>query len=105
MSEALIASAAMFRIGRALPLAALLAVVPAALGQNNFVDPRSLAPFVPTPQLVVERMLEAADVTARRYSTQNSCVVKRVSFGVVICHVSSLPYVCWDNASVDATSM
>lgn len=65
MHEGLIASAGVFRVGRALPLAALLAVVPAALGQqSNFVDPRSLAPFVPTPQLVVERMLEAADVTS-----------------------------------------
>jgi len=63
MHQGLIASAAFGRVGRALPLAALLAIVPAALGQNNFVDPRSLAPFVPTPQLVVERMLEAAAVT------------------------------------------
>ena len=64
MHEGLIASGALIRVGRALPLAALLTVVPAALGQSNFVDPRSLAPFVPTPQLVVERMLEAAGVTA-----------------------------------------
>lgn len=65
MHEGLIASATLVRVSRRLPLAILLAVVPAALGQqHNFVDPRSLAPFVPTPQLVVERMLEAAGVTA-----------------------------------------
>jgi predicted RNA methylase len=33
-----------------------------ALAQNSIVDPRSLAPYVPTPPLVVERMLQLAGV-------------------------------------------
>jgi len=38
-------------------------IVGAASGQNQIFDPRSLAPFVPTPERVVERMLEIAEVS------------------------------------------
>jgi SAM-dependent methyltransferase len=31
--------------------------------QNQILDPRTLAPFVPTPERIVEQMLEAAGVT------------------------------------------
>ncbi len=42
-----------------------LALGPLAWAQNNILDPRSMAPFVPTPPKVVERMLRLADVTSR----------------------------------------
>ena len=51
---------------RRLPAVLLLGLLPAwsasAWGQQNQFDPRSLAPFVPTPLEVVERMLELGDV-------------------------------------------
>jgi 16S rRNA A1518/A1519 N6-dimethyltransferase RsmA/KsgA/DIM1 with predicted DNA glycosylase/AP lyase activity len=37
-------------------------LAPLAWGQNSIVDPRSLAPYVPTPPKVVERMLQLAGV-------------------------------------------
>lgn len=44
--------------------ALLLAVSAGSLGaQNQILDPRTLAPYVPTPERVVEQMLEAAGVT------------------------------------------
>ncbi len=43
---------------------ALLALTPFAAAQNQIFDSRSLAPFVPTPEKVVEQMLQAADVQA-----------------------------------------
>ncbi|MCB1019734.1 MAG: class I SAM-dependent methyltransferase [Bryobacterales bacterium] len=33
------------------------------MAQNQIVDPRLLAPYVPTPESVVEQMLDAAEVT------------------------------------------
>ena len=49
---------------RTLAPAFLLAVSAGSLGaQNQILDPRTLAPFVPTPERVVEQMLEAAAVT------------------------------------------
>ena len=47
------------RVGIALVVAGMGSL---ALAQNSIVDPRSLAPFVPTPPLVVERMLQLAGV-------------------------------------------
>jgi len=48
---------------RSAPVLAFLAVVPAIWGQQQQVfDPRSVAPYVPTPPMVVERMLTIADV-------------------------------------------
>ena len=48
-------------------LAVCLLAAPGALGQPQatFVDPRSIAPFVPAPWHVVDRMLELAEVSAR----------------------------------------
>lgn len=48
-------------------LLALLAVtVPfAAAQQNQIFDPRTLAPYVPTPDAVVDQMLRAAEVTGK----------------------------------------
>lgn len=44
--------------------ALLMAVSAGSLAaQNQIFDPRTLAPYVPTPELVVEQMLEAAGVT------------------------------------------
>jgi SAM-dependent methyltransferase len=44
--------------------ALLFAVSAGSLGaQNQILDPRTLAPYVPTPERVVEQMLEAAGVT------------------------------------------
>ena len=41
-----------------------MAVSAGSLGaQNQIFDPRTLAPYVPTPERVVEQMLEAAGVT------------------------------------------
>jgi len=37
-------------------------LAPLAWAQNSIVDPRSLAPYVPTPLKVVERMLQLAGV-------------------------------------------
>ena len=49
---------------RRLAPALLLAVSAGSLGaQNQILDPRTLAPYVPTPENVVEQMLEAAKVT------------------------------------------
>ena len=49
---------------RRLAPALLVAVSAGSLGaQNQIFDPRSLAPYVPTPDLVVQQMLEAAGVT------------------------------------------
>jgi hypothetical protein len=43
--------------------AALALIVPTlAWAQQNILDPRTMAPFVPTPPEVVERMLKLADV-------------------------------------------
>jgi predicted transcriptional regulator len=47
------------RVGIALMV---LGVASLAWAQNSIVDPRSLAPYVPTPQKVVERMLQLAGV-------------------------------------------
>lgn len=47
------------RVGVALVVAGLGSL---ALAQNSIVDPRSLAPYVPTPPRVVERMLQLAGV-------------------------------------------
>jgi ubiquinone/menaquinone biosynthesis C-methylase UbiE len=47
------------RVGIALVVVGL---APLALAQNSIVDPRSLAPYVPTPPKVVERMLQLANV-------------------------------------------
>lgn len=47
------------RVGIALAVAGLGSL---ALAQNSIVDPRSLAPYVPTPPRVVERMLQLAEV-------------------------------------------
>ncbi|MBI1356801.1 MAG: methyltransferase domain-containing protein [Acidobacteria bacterium] len=41
---------------------AALCSLPAG-AQNNILDPRTLAPFVPTPERIVEQMLSSADVT------------------------------------------
>lgn len=49
------------RLAGLLTLVALTAPF-AAAQQNQIFDPRTLAPFVPTPDVVVERMLEAAEV-------------------------------------------
>ena len=38
-------------------------LVATAAGQNQIFDPRSLAPYVPTPERVVQRMLEIAEVS------------------------------------------
>jgi len=43
---------------------AILIAVP-ALAQNNILDPHTLAPFVPTPDNIVEHMLGAAQVTKK----------------------------------------
>ena len=49
---------------RRLAPALLLAVSAGGLGaQNQVLDPRTLAPYVPTPERVVEQMLAAAGVT------------------------------------------
>jgi SAM-dependent methyltransferase len=49
---------------RRLAPALLMAVSAGSLAaQNQIFDTRTLAPYVPTPELVVERMLEAAGVT------------------------------------------
>ena len=49
---------------RRLAPALLLALSASALAaQNQILDPRTLAPYVPTPERVVEQMLEAANVT------------------------------------------
>ncbi len=45
-----------------LAMAAILSVGVAG-GQNQIFDPRSLAPYVPTPERVVQRMLEIAEVS------------------------------------------
>ena len=45
-------------------LGLLQAWAPTALGQANQFDPRSLAPFVPTPLEVVERMLVLGEVNS-----------------------------------------
>ena len=55
------------QLGRATKLAARtlalsLLAFPAVEAQNQILDQRILAPFVPTPQLVVEKMLELAAV-------------------------------------------
>lgn len=44
---------------------ALLTILLAApaIAQNNILDPHTLAPFVPTPDYIVEQMLSAAKVT------------------------------------------
>jgi predicted transcriptional regulator len=47
------------RVGIALLVVGL---APLAWAQNSIVDPRSLAPYVPTPEKVVERMLQLAGV-------------------------------------------
>lgn len=48
---------------RSAPVLALLAATPAIWGQQQQVfDPRSVAPYVPSPPMVVERMLAIADV-------------------------------------------
>lgn len=47
------------RVGIAL---AVVGLAPLAWAQNSIVDPRSLAPYVPTPLKVVERMLQLAGV-------------------------------------------
>lgn len=39
-----------------------LSLTPVLSAQNNILDPRSMAPYVPTPPKVVERMLQLADV-------------------------------------------
>ncbi len=36
-----------------------------AAAQNNILDPHTLAPFVPTPESIVEQMLSAAEVTKK----------------------------------------
>ena len=46
-------------------LAFTLLAAPFAAAQNQIFDPRTLAPYVPTPDAVVERMLEAAEVTEK----------------------------------------
>lgn len=43
-------------------LAAICLAVPSAMAQNRIFDSRIMAPFVPTPELVVEKMLELADL-------------------------------------------
>lgn len=53
---------------RRLPRLAAQALLTAALAlpavaQNNILDPHTLAPFVPTPDKIVEHMLSAAEVT------------------------------------------
>jgi protein-L-isoaspartate O-methyltransferase len=40
----------------------VVGLAPLAWAQNSIVDPRSLAPYVPTPPKIVERMLQLADV-------------------------------------------
>lgn len=45
-------------------LLAMLAVAPAP-AQNNILDPHTLAPFVPTPDNIVEQMLRAAEVSKK----------------------------------------
>lgn len=51
------------RTVRSAPALAILAVAPAIWGQQQQVfDPRSVAPYVPSPPMVVERMLAIADV-------------------------------------------
>lgn len=40
----------------------IVGLAPLAWAQNSIVDPRSLAPYVPTPPKVVERMLQLAGV-------------------------------------------
>jgi precorrin-6B methylase 2 len=52
------------RAARIVPLAVLLAAPFAAAQQNQIFDPRNLAPYVPTPQRIVEQMLEVAGVNA-----------------------------------------
>jgi protein-L-isoaspartate O-methyltransferase len=47
------------RVGIALVVVGL---APLAWAQNSIVDPRSVAPYVPTPPIVVERMLQLAGV-------------------------------------------
>ena len=42
---------------------AAVTLVSSAAGQKQIFDPRSLAPFVPTPERVVQRMLEIAEVS------------------------------------------
>ncbi len=48
--------------GCALTAGLLLASAPALNAQNQIFDARSLAPFVPSPERVVQRMLEMAEV-------------------------------------------
>ena len=51
-------------LARRLAPALLIAVSAGSLSaQNQIFDPRTLAPYVPTPERVVEQMLEAAGVT------------------------------------------
>jgi SAM-dependent methyltransferase len=47
------------RVGIAI---AIVGLAPLAWAQNSIIDPRSIAPFVPTPPNVVESMLRLADV-------------------------------------------
>jgi 16S rRNA A1518/A1519 N6-dimethyltransferase RsmA/KsgA/DIM1 with predicted DNA glycosylase/AP lyase activity len=43
-------------------LAAVCLAAPGAVAQNRIFDSRIMAPFVPTPELVVQRMLALADL-------------------------------------------
>ncbi len=43
-------------------LVAICLAAPSAVAQNRIFDSRIMAPFVPTPELVVEKMLELADL-------------------------------------------
>ena len=47
---------------RALPIAILLASIASPLVAQKFGAAENLAPYVPTPQIVVERMLDAAHI-------------------------------------------
>jgi SAM-dependent methyltransferase len=49
----------------ALPAVALCIIVALATGISVSAPPQSLAPYVPTPQPVVEKMLELAQVTSK----------------------------------------
>lgn len=61
-----------FRVRTAFPALLLLAAAAASFGQR-YTDPDTLAPSFPTPQVVVDRMLELAQVKPNEYVYDLGC--------------------------------
>jgi SAM-dependent methyltransferase len=67
-------------LARSLPAFAALLLGPFAGLAQNRMSPNNLAPFVPTPELVVERMLEAGDLKPGETLIDLGCGDGRILF-------------------------